>query len=239
MIPKVLHYVWVGGPVPPLQQSFVQTWRATNPGYKLVLWNEENIDFSVPMLREAYNARKWAKVADITRLMAIAKFGGIYFDTDVRLFRTLDPVLSNKCFFGFQEKNRSREWVGNAAIGAEEHSGFICKALERLLSIKRPLFGWDNPTLYGPRLITQMLIENGLDHYDPSGVQVGDVFVYPTKVFYPYHWSEEFSHDKLTEQTLGAHIWAETPSWVETLHPLQRAVRSSRQRVRKLINLIS
>jgi len=235
MIPKIVHYVWVGGPLPPYQQSFVDTWRSSNPDYEFVLWNEQNIDFSTPMIREAYKHREWAKVADIVRLMAVAQQGGIYLDTDFRLFSSLDPVRVDKCFFAFQQEKRSGEWVGNAAFGAEAGNTFIRKALDGLLAMKKPLFGLENPTRYGPQHITRLLVEGGLQHYSPSGVKVGEVFVHPTPVFYPYHWTEKFTPDKMKSETIGAHIWSDVPSWQGSLHPLIRFVRSSKRSIRKLI----
>ena len=61
MIPKHIHYVWVGGPLPEAQQAYIASWRETNPDYEFTLWNESNIDFSIDVLSQAYNKRKWAK----------------------------------------------------------------------------------------------------------------------------------------------------------------------------------
>ena len=89
MLPKHVHYVWVGGPLPDAQKAYVETWRRANPGYAFTLWNESNIDFSTQIIRKAYDQKKWAKVADIVRLMAVLKHGGIYLNTDFHLFKSL------------------------------------------------------------------------------------------------------------------------------------------------------
>ena len=239
MIPKILHYVWVGGPLPAYQQSFIDTWHETNPGYEIMAWNDDNVDFSEPMIRNAYDNRKWATVADIVRLMAVARHGGIYLDTDVKLLAPLDRVLVHECFYAFQQKERFSEWIGNAVFGAEPGHPFILEALARLLKMKRPIFGIEHPPSYGPRHITTMLMERGLSKYSPDGVQVGDVFIYPTPVFYPYHWKERPSDDMIKPETLGVHVWAETPSWVETLHPILRIVRASRRSLRTALDRLS
>ncbi len=88
MIPKRIHYVWVGGPLPDAQRAYIDSWRETNPDYEFTLWNESNIDFSVNLIRRAYDQRKWAKVADIVRLVAVLQHGGIYLDTDIRRWCT-------------------------------------------------------------------------------------------------------------------------------------------------------
>jgi mannosyltransferase OCH1-like enzyme len=235
MIPKIIHYIWVGGPLPDAEKCFVDTWRTTNPDYEFVLWDDDNIDFSPPMLQEAYRDRKWSKVADIVRLMVVAKYGGIYFDIDFRLFASLQPVMHHQCFLGFQQKKRSSEWIGNGVIGAEPDHRFVKKAIDRLFNLKRPLFGIDQPTNYGPRLITRLLREEGLKHYSPAGVQVGDVFVLPTQIFYPYDWLEKLTDDKITSETIGAHIWSEVPSWAGDVHPILRLAKKSRRSIRTLV----
>ena len=157
MIPKHIHYVWVGGPLPEAQRSYIESWRQTNPDYEFTLWNESNIDFSINLLSDAYNKRKWAKVADIARLVAILRHGGIYLDTDIQLHRRLDPLLHHRCFFGFQDKERSKDWVANGVIGAEKGHWFIEHALTSLLSI-RSLPGLERPTAFGPKLIFILML---------------------------------------------------------------------------------
>ncbi|MBV8615616.1 MAG: hypothetical protein JOY66_17875 [Acetobacteraceae bacterium] len=230
MIPKRLHYVWVGGPLPDLQRAYIESWRQTNPDYEVVGWNESNIDFSVPMIRAAFQERKWAKVADIVRLMAVAEQGGIYFDTDFKVLKSLEPTRRHACFFAFQEPDASPDWVANGVFGAEPGHRFVHKALERLLSKRRVPLGLERPTSFGPKLITQLLREEGLATYSPDGVQVGDVFVYPTPVFFPFTWRERFDPSCIGEATLAVHFWEK--SWDRDVPLPLRLARSARSLVR-------
>ena len=96
MIPKRIHYIWVGGPLPDEQRRYVDTWRQQNPDYEFILWSEQNIDFSMTLVRQAYDQKKWSKVADIVRLVAVLKHGGIYLDTDFQVYRPLEPLLRHR-----------------------------------------------------------------------------------------------------------------------------------------------
>ncbi len=234
MIPKHIHYVWVGGPLPDTQRAYIDTWRETNPDYQFTLWNETNIDFSMNLLRRAYNERKWAKVADITRLVAIMRHGGIYLDTDIRLCKPLDPLLHHKCFFGFQNEQPSRDWVANGVIGAEPGHWFIAQALTSLLSIKTLPGGLERPTKFGPKLITRLLLAEGLQAYSPSGVQVKDIFVCPTKYFFPYPYGAEFHNSCITPETYGVHFWER--SWEKTVPGWIRLAKAIRDRAYRLSN---
>jgi len=235
MIPKHIHYVWVGGPLPDAQRAYIDSWRKTNPDYEFTLWNESNIDFSMPQLKRAYDERKWAKVADITRLVAVSRHGGIYLDTDIRLCKSLDPLLGHKCFFGFQNEQPSRDWVANGVIGAEPGHWFIAHALASVLSIRPMPAGLERPTKFGPKLITRLLLAEGLQAYSPAGVQVKDIFVCPTEYFFPYPYGVEFDQSCITPETYGVHFWERSwektvPAWIRFAKAVRdRALRLSKQ----------
>jgi hypothetical protein len=220
MIPKILHYVWVGGPMPPSQKAYLESWRTTNPDYRIMAWTEENIDFRIPLIAEAYRRKRWATVSDVVRLMAVYEHGGIYLDTDFMLFRSLDPLLKHDCFFSFQEEEPSSDWVANGVFGAVQGHWFIEKASTRQLTIPRNPFGLEKPTKYGPKLITHLLRSHGLDRYDRKGMMVQGIHVCPTTVFFPFHWTEEFNEDCIRPETVGAHFWEK--SW---RHSLPKPVR--------------
>lgn len=234
MIPKHVHYVWVGGPLPEVQLAYIDTWRETNPGYQFTLWNESNIDFSIGLLRRAYDERKWAKVADIARLVAVLRHGGVYLDTDIRLCKPLDPLLQHKCFFGFQEEKPSRDWVANGVIGAEQGHWFIAQALASLLSIRSLPGGMERPTKFGPKLITRLLLAEGLQAYSPAGVHVKDIFVCPTQYFFPYPFGAEFDQSCITPETYGVHFWER--SWEKTVPAWIRFAKAVRDRALQLTN---
>lgn len=229
MIPKHIHYVWVGGSLPEEQRAYVETWREKNPGYRFTLWNENNIDFSIRAIREAYTQKKWAKVADIARLNAVMKHGGIYLDTDFRLCKPLDPLLGHQCFFGFQTREPTRDWVANGAFGAVPGHWFIAQAFAAILNIRRRPGAFERPTTFGPKLITKLLIKEGLRSYAPGGTMVRDVHLCPTEVFYPYAFNEEFHESCITQETLAVHYWSKsweknTPRWVRAAKSVRKGL---------------
>jgi mannosyltransferase OCH1-like enzyme len=204
----------------------------------MMCWDESNIDFSIPMIQTAYQRKEWAKVADVVRLLAVAKYGGVYLDTDFKVFKPLDRLLVHNCFYGFQVETASPDWVANGAFGAIPEHWFIQEALTRVLAIRRKPFGLNRPTEFGPKLITALLRKYGLHDYSRNGLYVRDVFLVPTPVFYPFAWNEQFNERCITDQTLAAHFWAESegrePSWVSSLPAFLRMARRARIAIRKL-----
>lgn len=103
-IPKIIHYCWFGGnPLPEMAQKCIASWKKYLPDYKIIEWNESNFDINYnDYVKEAYEAKKYAFVSDVARLYALVNYGGIYMDTDVEVIRSLDNLLNNLSFSGFE-----------------------------------------------------------------------------------------------------------------------------------------
>lgn len=104
MIPKTIHYCWFGGkPHTELTDECIASWRQHCSDYAIIEWNEKNFDIDChPFVRQAYQAGKWAFVADYFRAWVLYKHGGIYLDTDVKTVKNFDEFLSAPFFTGFE-----------------------------------------------------------------------------------------------------------------------------------------
>lgn len=105
-MPRVVHYCWFGrGPKPGLAVKCMNSWRKHLRGWQFVEWNEDRFDVrSVPYVREAYEAGKYAFVSDYVRLHALYHHGGVYMDTDVEVLKPLEPLLAHGAFSGFEDE---------------------------------------------------------------------------------------------------------------------------------------
>ncbi len=107
IIPKVIHYCWFGGnPIPDKHKKWMESWHKFCPDYEIREWNEENYDITKnEYMYEAYRERKWGFVPDYARLDIIYQHGGIYLDTDVELIQSLDDMLFQEGFCGFESND--------------------------------------------------------------------------------------------------------------------------------------
>ena len=96
MIPRILHYCWFGGKEMPQEtKDCIASWQKYMPDWEYKLWNEDNFNVdSIPYTKEAHMSGKMAFVSDYVRLVALHDEGGVYLDTDVELFKSLEPLLS-------------------------------------------------------------------------------------------------------------------------------------------------
>ena len=142
MIPKIIHYVWVGNnPKPKDIKKCMKTWKKHLKDYKIIEWNESNFDISShPFVKKAYEAKKWAYVSDYIRMYAIYNYGGIYLDTDVLVLENFDKFLNNKVFVGFEREN----YPFTAVFGAEKKNKFIKKLLDYYDNLDAYNFDFEN-----------------------------------------------------------------------------------------------
>jgi mannosyltransferase OCH1-like enzyme len=127
MIPKKIHYVWLGGEKPPFIENCIASWRKNCPDYEIIEWNDCNFDVnSNDYCHQAYENKKWAFASDYIRLSVLYKYGGIYLDTDIEVVRSFDEFLHLKAFAtiakwvsfmevqnGFIAAESGNEWVKN------------------------------------------------------------------------------------------------------------------------------
>lgn len=196
MIPKVIHYIWVGpNPLGKLQQRCIDSWKKHLPDYQFKLWTENNLPKEVlehRYVKTMYKKKKWAFVSDYIRFWVLNREGGIYLDTDTEVLKNFDDLLDHSVFFG-----KTKDGVVAAGvIGAESEQRVIKDILE--LYDKDQSF---NTTRTSPRTVTSVL-EKG--NYE-------EVVVYDYQYFNPCDDGEKCTTDKLVLAYTNNH-WAE--SWV-------------------------
>lgn len=78
MIPKIIHYCWFGkNSKPEIVERCIASWKKYCPDWEIKEWNEDNFDVtSIPYMKEAYEAKKWAFVSDVARLLILYQSGG-------------------------------------------------------------------------------------------------------------------------------------------------------------------
>lgn len=97
MIPKVIHYCWFSeDSFPPKIAECIASWKRHMPDYQIKRWSAKNFDINaVKLVREAYNAKKWAFATDYIRLYALYNEGGIYLDSDILLHQNIESYLQS------------------------------------------------------------------------------------------------------------------------------------------------
>lgn len=210
MIPKIIHYCWFGPKqIPEKISEYIETWKKFCPDFEIMLWNEDNFDVNLFKVSElAYQAKKYAFVADVCRIYALEKFGGIYLDTDMQLIKPIDDLLYHPAFVGFEDD----DFAAAGIIGAESKNPFIIDVLGYYEEIEN--INFNSMEIYDftiPIIFTKILkekfsliskINNDLPNY---------CFIYKEDYFYPKNY-----HTGLTNITLNTYaIHHYDASWID------------------------
>ena len=188
MIPKIIHYCWFGkAPQPSITLKCIESWKKFCPDYEIRLWNEDNFDVNCcEYTRQAYEEKKWAFVSDVARFKILNEFGGLYFDTDVELLKSVDSFLNHEGFMGFEEnsfeiKNSEQQprWMLNPGLvmGCEKGNAVVKELLDEY---------------------------NGRSFYnEDASLNIKTICFYTSQYFYAHGMKSENSH----QDVLGMHLY--------------------------------
>lgn len=184
------------------------SWNDKLPDYKVIEWNESNFPFEIefdrcPFLKECYDRRLWAFVSDYVRVYVLAQFGGVYLDTDMLIVKTLNPLLGDRVFLGFETDKRI-----NLAIAGSSPDHPLWNSL---LQFYRDEV-WFSHLYTVPEITTAELARNYDLRLNGKPQTLHDsIRVYPREYFYPYYYNEEFTLDCVKADTYSIHWWS--TSW--------------------------
>lgn len=144
--------------------------------------------------------KKYAYLSDYVRLWVVEKYGGIYFDTDVEVIRSLEELLRNDAFFCFENKQYVASGLG---FGSVAHG----KVIQAMLKEYEILLDRKNGVRMCPKLNTQALVALGLKQ-NGRKQNVCEAVIYPMDVLNPYN-SATGKLEK-TENTFSIHWYEAT-----------------------------
>lgn len=182
MIPKVIHYIWLGGqPLPKIAEKCISSWKKYCPDYEIKRWDESNIDINMyQYTAEAYSSKKFAFVSDVARFEILYKEGGIYLDIDVELLGSLDKFLDNKLIMGFETETAINPGL---IMGAEQGNEHL-KALLNLYENEKFILSDSLNLKTICERTTEYLCEHGLV-LNNTNQNIADINIYSTEYFCP------------------------------------------------------
>lgn len=220
MIPKKIHYCWFGkGKMPELAHKCIDSWHEYLPEYEMILWNEDNFDInSVPYVREAYRAKKFAFVTDYVRLYALYNYGGIYMDTDVEVLKPLDRFLEHKSFSGFEDLHS----IPTGIMASEQYGAWVNMQLEyyKDRSFILPNGSIDYTT--NVATITSIMVSQGFKLNNKLQNFNDIIVIYPKDYFCPKSYVT--GKIELTENTYTIHHFA--GSWLTPTQKLKTKIKN-------------
>ena len=110
-IPRKIHRVWLGSAMPERFAELGRSWERLHPGWELVTWGDDDLDWLVNRA-EFDQAERFTTKSNIARYEIIHREGGLYVDCDFEALRPMDELLD-----------------GADLVVGEEHPGLLCNGL--------------------------------------------------------------------------------------------------------------
>lgn len=212
-IPKIIHYIWVGGAKKPESvERYIESWRKYCPDYAIIEWNEQNYNIqNNRYAREAYQSKKWAFVTDYIRLDVLERFGGIYMDSDVEVLKNLDVFLKDRAFSSFEAGDPDQIFLPTGMMASEQHGDWV-KYLRSYYSPHKSFFkdSGEIDTTTNTVIITRMTLDKYPIKLNNKLQKFKDFTMYPSEYFCPKSWSTR--QINLTKNTHAIHHFA--ASWL-------------------------
>jgi hypothetical protein len=187
-IPRIFHRV-----VPEQTSDEVERWwaelQALHPGWRFMTHRDPLNPADWPETSAAWkHCRAGASLADLVRLEALWRWGGVYVDSDVEPFRSFEPLLPLEAFAAWEDAHV----VPNAVMGARPGHPAIRQCLD--LAVRQVRRGvWEA----GPGVTTRVLPNRP------------DVLLLPPGSLYPIHYRDPERDSKMADKLLRQHApWA-------------------------------
>ena len=214
--------------MPELAKNCIASWHEYMPDWEYKLWNEDNFDVnSVPYTKEAYEARKYAFVSDYVRLWALYNEGGLYFDTDVEVFKPFDDLMAYSAFGGFEGSKHVP--LGTCVMASKANGVWVKEQLghydKRHFILPDGSFDLTTNVQY----ISERMRENGFVQ-NGKEQDYKDLHVFPVDFFCPLQTTGEYIQTGNTFcNHLGMGSWTEEgKGWKKWLVKLIGTKRRSR-----------
>jgi hypothetical protein len=221
-VPRHLHFVWLTpanmpGNVPHKVSSTIRMWKEMHPGWQVTTWSRDMVALKFPELSAFVNTMPMALLnwqSNLIRYHVLARYGGIYIDTDIQPLRQI-PAHIMEAPFTVCEFPRSRRpcqiacnAVIGAAIGMPQMYEVAAKSLQNSIDkLTREPTGMYDLRVSGPSFWSRWGLKPPFR-------------VLPSKTFYPCDWRDRtrciarlFKND---QETVAMHTWKHT--WGKSLH---------------------
>eukprot|EP00939_MAST-03C_sp_MAST-3C-sp1_P001720 g1720.t1 len=135
-VPRIVHQIWIGSSLPEKFRVLRAKWIALHPLWTFRLWDDVAIDSFCLHNRANYDAAKnYGEKADIARYEILYTFGGVYLDTDMEPYKSLDASpLSLNFNFDFYAgiANTGTVELNNAIFGSRPGHPVLRECIRRI-----------------------------------------------------------------------------------------------------------
>lgn len=206
-IPKIIHQVWLGSPLPEAFKQYMQTWLDQHAqGWHYKLWTDEDVALITLDNQKFYDeSDNYGVKSDILKWEIVYRYGGVYIDMDFECLQPLDIFHYTYDFYtGLQPMDTQFVQLGAALFGAVPGHPILKHCIE---TIKDDWHLKGAPTKTGPVHFTKSFLA-------VAGKNGSKDIALPAFYFYPLasRQTELKRSQWIAEGAYAVHHWAK--SWM-------------------------
>lgn len=209
IIPKIIHFIWLGSPLPERCKRMIDTWISFHPEWEVKLWTDDEVaSFNLENYSVFCSSINFGEKADIFRYEILYRYGGLYVDTDFECLASFDN-LHRSCEFYAGIAYDSEPSLYNGLIGAKAGHPILKACVENI-----QLSASDNDAVRimneaGPNYFSKLFL---------SFAQKNDtskIVPFPVNFFYPFPGNIRNELTDITQrktflknESMALHHWA-------------------------------
>ena len=186
-IPKILHQIWLGSPLPDKYKKWQHILQVMHPDWEYKLWTDKDIEQLKLVNTAHYKAsRNYGERSDIARYEILYKYGGVYIDIDIEFVRPLTYLHERYDFYAAFEPLWSHTYtclsIGNALIASVPGHPVLAECIQQITQSVLPVKTLNEQLRIvaqtGPILFTRACYKHRAT-IKKSGI------ILPSELFYP------------------------------------------------------
>jgi mannosyltransferase OCH1-like enzyme len=155
-IPRRIHFIWMGSPLPDWAEYNLIDWRKHHSDWDITIWGESNLP---PLLNhEAFlTSKNYAEASDVLRYELLYRYGGVYCDIDSTCFKCLEPLLQlNQPLVS----DNGDGFISTGTLIFPPHHPFLAAVIEGLFHTHPTRETLGNSERTGPRFLSEMYLRH-------------------------------------------------------------------------------
>ena len=210
-IPKIIHQIWIGSPLPDKYIPLINSWKLNHPDWEYILWDDVMIDALGLINKDQYDtSTNYGQKADIARYEILYRVGGVYVDIDFECLRPMD-IFHHVCDYYTGVAYSGRFSTFNGLIGSTPGNPILKECIDTL----------DITKYYEGSPEHNILFTSGPFHqtrcYLAKAGEAGRAVAFPVNYFYPWPNAKKDDNENLARwfkpETFAIHYWH--ASWRE------------------------
>jgi mannosyltransferase OCH1-like enzyme len=135
IIPKIIHQIWLGSPIPSVYKAYMNSWQKKHPTWEYRLWTDDNVHTLFPLYNQAFydKTENYGTKSDILRWEILYRFGGLYVDVDYECLNSVDELhYRYDLYTGIQPLDAIFLQLGAALVGCRPKHPVLKHCIETI-----------------------------------------------------------------------------------------------------------